>query len=608
MRLINYIIILSVLLVTACGGGESSSSSSSSVSSSSSSSESSSSSSVAVISPESAPANLTLQLNPVKHFNFSWDAVEGADYYQLFENADGASGFIRVADNIEATSYDHEVALYLRSHASYLVQACNVAGCSDESETVSVSGNLAEAVGYIKAPVTLGATLLMNDQNVSQGFGDIVALSGDGSILAVATRNDLGGVTDTSEDAAVLFEQGGAAVYVFTKTDAGWQQTGSVSELSADVTSLALSDNGDVLAIGLRGESGGSTGINGDEADQSASASGAVYVYRDNDGWENEAYIKASNARASDWFGLSLALSADGATLAVGAPAERGLATGVNGDEALRDSASFFIGAAYVFTDGDNGWEQEAYVKSIEAGGQFFGDAVALTADGSLLAVGARRSTFTAGAPEGIRYNGVHLYRKTDGQWRADTIVNSSEPSLGSNFGTSVALSSDGALLAVGEDTLGAFSDLDLFNKGRVHTYVQVDDQWVFQTMLQPENENKFNQFGRNIAMSSSGDLIAVCAPSDYGDSVALEPDSGAETLSESGAAYVFTEQDGEWLQQSFIKAPNPDSGDYFCGSLGLSANGSTLAVGARGESGSATGVGGDMNNDASGAGAVYLY
>jgi|GEM_PF-6595409 len=101
---------------------------------------------------------------------------------------------------------------------------------------------------------------------------------------------------------------------------------------------------------------------------------------------------------------------------------------------------------------------------------------------------------------------------------------------------------------------------------------------------------------------------MPVCAPWDASDSVALEPDSGTETLPSSGAAYIFTEQDGQWSQQSFIKAPNPGSGDHFCGSLGLSANGATLAVGAAGESGSAKGVGGVMDNDAQDTGAVYLY
>ena len=615
MRIASSIFILSAFLVAACGGGGSSSGGSSSIASSvSSGDESSASSSAATEAPESAPSNLTLQLSPIKQFSFSWNAVEGADYYQLFENVDGASGFALVADEIEVTSYDYEVALYLRTQASYMIQACNAAGCSGESEEISVTGNLAEAVGYIKAPATLSAVDSMNQVVDSQRFGNIVALSGDGMTLAAATDNDLGGVTDASGDASELFAQGGAAVYVFTKSDAGWQQTGIVNGLSAEVSALALSENGKLLAIGLGEESGGSTGINGDESNQGASRSGAVYVYHASNGWVQEAYVKASNASAGDLFGSSLALSADGATLAVGALAERGLATGVNGDEALLGSSRYF-GAAYVFTKGENGWKQEAYIKAIgedensEDRSRSFGDAIALSANGSVLAVGSPGSNITSsGQQEDTIYSAVHIYRKTGAQWKPDALVNSPDPTLQARFGTSVALSSDGVMLAVGEDHALSFHNLDLYNKGRAHTYVFADGQWSFQATLQPENGMKKNGFGGHIVMAGSGDLIAVCAPDDAGDSVALAPDSGSESLSQSGSAYVFAEEDGQWLQQSFIKSPSPDEGDDFCSSLGISTNGSTLAIGSAREDGSVTGVGGQINNNATDTGAVYLY
>ena len=63
--------------------------------------------------------------------------------------------------------------------------------------------------------------------------------------------------------------------------------------------------------------------------------------------WRQEAYVKASNTDAYDAFGASLALSADGATLAVGAPQERSAATGVGGDQS--DDSMLYPGAVYVF-------------------------------------------------------------------------------------------------------------------------------------------------------------------------------------------------------------------------------------------------------------------
>src|SRR5262245_46417513 len=102
-------------------------------------------------------------------------------------------------------------------------------------------------------------------------------------------------------------------------------------------------------------------------------------------GWREVAFLKASNAGDGDQFGASIALSADGNTIAVGAPIESSGATGVNGKQA--DESAYSSGAVYVYTRGARGWAQQAYVKASNAGaGDQFGNAVALSADGNTLA------------------------------------------------------------------------------------------------------------------------------------------------------------------------------------------------------------------------------
>ncbi|PZR15505.1 MAG: hypothetical protein DI536_08635 [Archangium gephyra] len=65
-----------------------------------------------------------------------------------------------------------------------------------------------------------------------------------------------------------------------------------------------------------------SEGSNGSsQADNSLANAGAVYVFALQSGtWSQEAWLKASNAGAHDQFGISLAISANGGTRAVGAP------------------------------------------------------------------------------------------------------------------------------------------------------------------------------------------------------------------------------------------------------------------------------------------------
>ena len=77
--------------------------------------------------------------------------------------------------------------------------------------------------------------------------------------------------------------------------------------------SVALSGDGNTMAVGAAFESGGASGVNGNQNDNSVYASGAVYVYvRQGDSWTQQAYVKASNPGQSDHFGSSVALSRDG--------------------------------------------------------------------------------------------------------------------------------------------------------------------------------------------------------------------------------------------------------------------------------------------------------
>src|SRR5215471_8332781 len=81
-------------------------------------------------------------------------------------------------------------------------------------------------------------------------------------------------------------------------------------------STVAISADGNTLAVGAPGEASAATGINNTspgQGDNSASIAGAVYVFvRSGASWSQQAYIKASNAEANDFFGFSVSLSADG--------------------------------------------------------------------------------------------------------------------------------------------------------------------------------------------------------------------------------------------------------------------------------------------------------
>lgn len=148
---------------------------------------------------------------------------------------------------------------------------------------------------------------------------------------------------------------------------------------------VALSGDGTTLAVGAVRESSSARGVNGNQSNDEAPRSGAVYVFvRSESSWTQQAYVKASNTGAGDRFGASVALSDDGRTLVVGAPEEASNTRGVGGDPS-NDEAPY-SGAVYVFVRSGSEWAQPAYVEGSSA--DSFGAAVALSRDGSTLAVG----------------------------------------------------------------------------------------------------------------------------------------------------------------------------------------------------------------------------
>ena len=167
--------------------------------------------------------------------------------------------------------------------------------------------------------------------------------------MTAAPRGIDGNQSDNAADDA-------GAVYVYSRRGDSWAQQAYIKASNAESydhfgNAVALSGDGNTLAVAAYFEASGATGVDGDQRDNSRPQSGAVYVFaRTGATWSQQAYIKASNTGEQDdgdTFGFSLALSRDGNTLAVGAPSEDSGATGIDGNQS--SNAATGAGAVYVF-------------------------------------------------------------------------------------------------------------------------------------------------------------------------------------------------------------------------------------------------------------------
>ncbi len=243
--------------------------------------------------------------------------------------------------------------------------------------------------------------------------------------------------------------------------------------------------SGDTVVVGAYNESSNATGVNGNQSDNSATNSGAAYVFvRNGTNWSQQAYLKASNTGAGDEFtgysGRGLAVSGD--TIVAGSSHEGSDGIGVNGDQSNDNALD--SGAAYIYVRSGTNWTQQAYLKASNAeAGDEFGDRVDVSGDLVVVATGGESSHAT----------GVN----------------------------------------------GNQSDNSAPIAGAAYVLVRGGTNWTQQAYLKASNTEAFDEFGSMIAVS--GDTLVVAAASESSNATGVNGNQNDNSAAASGAVYVFT-------------------------------------------------------------------
>jgi cysteine-rich repeat protein len=477
--------------------------------------------------------------------------------------------------------------------------------------------------------ISLNEYIKASNTGAYDSFHNVV-LSADGSTLVVGAYAEASAATGIDGNQADDSTPYAGAVYVFTRSGMTWSQqaylkASNTGEADCFGKSVALSADGWTLAVGAAEEASAATGIGDNQADDSARSAGAVYVFtRSGTMWIQQAYIKSSNTGAADRFGTSVALSANGSTLAVGASDEASAATGIDGNQA--DNSAVAAGAVYVFMPSGTTWSQQAYVKAYNTTGalDWFGNSVALSADGSTLVVGAYGEDCAAIGIDGNQADdsaysagAVYVFTRSGTSWSQQAYVKASNTGVGDQFGSSVALSADGLTLAVGATGEasaatgigGNQTSNAAQSAGAVYMFTRSGTTWNQQAYVKASDTRAGDQLGSSIALSADGSILAVGALGEDSAATGIGGNQASTSAEDAGAVYVFTRSGTTWRQQAYVKAFNTGAGDGFGDSIALSADSSTLAVGAIGEASAATGIFGDqLDNSAQVAGAVYVF
>jgi hypothetical protein len=211
-------------------------------------------------------------------------------------------------------------------------------------------------------------------------------------------------------------------------------------------------------------------------------------------------------------------------------------------------------GAAYVFERVQGQWQRQAQLLPSPAqSGGWFGWSVALSGDTALL-----------GAPKSLNSGAVYVFQRVNGEWLQQTVLQSVGAVNGDEFGWSVALTGDLAMIGAPETREGNVS-----GAGSAYVFTRALDQWTEQARLRASDQEIGASFGW--AIHTTGQTALISAPF---------ADDGPHP--NAGSVYVFDLVANAWTLARKLNAADPAANDSFGFSVALSEN--TALIGAAGD------------------------
>jgi hypothetical protein len=391
--------------------------------------------------------------------------------------------------------------------------------------------------------------LLASDPSSSESFGNAVSISGDGKTMVVGA---------SYEDTAPNDNNG--AVYVFTRSGASWVEQAKLLASDAEYDenfgwSVDISEDGNTIIVGSL---------------NTALASGSAYIFtRSGTTWSKQAKLLASDATIYENFGSSVSISGNGNTVVVGA----------SNEDTAPDSDN---GAAYIFTRLGSTWtEQSKLLASDIASYDYFGNSVAISADGSTVFVQASSEST---APN-VYHGAVYVFTNSGSSWTEQSKLLASDTTDYQAFGNSISASQEGNTVVIGS-MFKTTTPNDV--NGAVYVFTRSGTTWTEQSKLLASDAESYQGFGTSVSISADGNTIVVGAAGESTD-----PNSS------NGAVYIFTRSGTAWTEQAKLLSSNPNNYDFLGTSVSISSGGTTIVVSA---------LEGPRDVPISGSGSAYVF
>ena len=353
----------------------------------------------------------------------------------------------------------------------------------------------------VAATWTQQQELLAANGAANDNFGEAVAVSGDTAVIGAPFKYGFQGTA-----------------YVYVRSANGWvlqQELAASDAAGGDNFGLAVAIDGDTIVIGAPSKQVGANGQQGE-----------AYVFvRSGGAWTQQATFVYSSGATGDLFGKAVAISGNTAVV--------GESQGGNGG----------TGAAFVFVRNGTTWNQQQKLTATGgAAGDVFGYSVSVS-----------NGTALIGAPErnGVR-GSAFIFTSSGGTWSQVQELTASNTAPNDEFGISVSIDGDTALIGAHAKTVGA----NTF-QGEAYVFVR-SSGWSEQQRLTASDGATNDFFGVSVSVNGDTALIGTLF---------------------KNAAYVFTRKGIQWSQQQELTGSDTVSGDEF--GISVSLSGVTAVIGA---------------------------
>ncbi len=394
--------------------------------------------------------------------------------------------------------------------ATYIIDGGGGTATVDLSNFSSLDANIDTLNGLISISLPGGGSFTITFQNINE-----VKFS-DTSVIINPLLADAGEDQIVNEGDLVTLNATGSDSLEYVEEYTEIAKLLASGGSMGDYQGFSVAVDGDLAAVGAY------------RSDDGSMDSGRVHLYqRVGSGWIEIGQLQASDADSADFFGYSVDLSGD--TLIVGAV----------GDE----EGGLNSGSAYIFKNTGSGWIEVAKLTADDAApGDLFGVNVSIS--GNVAVVGASRCVHG-----GIASGAVYVFEDTGAGWLQVAKLSASGTGDGDFFGHSVSISGMSIIVgAHGHDGGGVDS-------GSAYIFSRVDGEWWETARLTPSDAGLGSHFGNAVAIS--GDTAVV----------------GAAQAGGLGAAYVFQNSGGEWIQVARLAAPDGAADDRFGISVDIEGN-----------------------------------